>query len=249
MKIVISPAKKMVTDDEFDCSSQPPFLAESQRLLDWLQSLSYQEIKSVWRCSDKLAQLNYRNLMSLELNQPPLTPAIMSYNGIQFQAMGPQLFTAAALERSRHDLYILSGFYGILRALDGIKPYRLEMQAKIKLDEYRNLYDFWGDKLYRELFRSHDTVINLASKEYAKAIEKYLQPTDKWVTCLFKEYRDGKLRQFATAAKRARGNMVRFIVENKINQVADLKKFSVEGYYFSAELSTLTELVFVKNKL
>lgn len=247
MKVVISPAKKMIIDDEFDCIGQPQFLAETQQLLEWLRSLNYQEIKQVWQCSDKLARFNYRNIKSLKLAEPILTPAIMSYNGIQFQAMGPQLFTEKALERCQRDLYILSGFYGLVGAMEGVKPYRLEMQAKIQLEEFKNLYDFWGDKLYQALFRSHEIVINLASKEYSKVIEKHLQPADQWVTCIFKENHNGKLRQLATGAKRARGNMVRYILENGIDQVEDLKSFSIEDYNFSVELSTTTELVFIKN--
>lgn len=246
MKIIISPAKKMLSaPDDFVIQGLPVFLKQTQQLLTWMQSLSYQQLKNVWQCSDRLTKINYQSLKEISLTQA-LTPAIMAYNGIQFQAMGPEVFSQPALDQVAADLYILSGFYGVLHAFDGIQPYRLEMRAKININGYQTLYQYWGDRLYHQVFQTQEPVINLASKEYAQTIEKYLQPGDRLVTCSFKQFSQGKYLQLATAAKRARGNMVRFIVENQLRQVKALKDFNLEGYQYQPKLSSKNNLVFVK---
>ena len=182
--------------------------------------------------------------MNLDEN---LTPAVMAYSGIQYQAMGPQVFTQEALQRAAKDLYIISGFYGILGAMDGITPYRLEMQAKVDINDQHTLYQFWGDSIYQELYRDNELVVNLASKEYSKAIERYLKPQDKFIICSFKKEKNGKYVQQATAAKQARGDMVRYILENNIKEIDEIKNFSVNGYQYGPQFSTDTELVFIKN--
>ncbi|WP_281165388.1 peroxide stress protein YaaA [Liquorilactobacillus sicerae] len=246
MKIIISPAKKMLSaTDDFAIRGMPVFLKETQQLLAWMQTLSYQQLKNVWQCSDRLAKINCQILKEISLTQA-LTPAIMAYNGIQFQAMGSEVFSQTALDQVAADLYILSGFYGVLHAFDGVQPYRLEMRAKINVNGYQNLYQYWGDRLYRQVFQTREPVIDLASKEYSQAIEKYLQPGDCLVTCSFKQFSQGKYRQLATAVKRARGNMVRFIVENQLKQVGELKDFNLEGYRYQPKLSSKSNLVFVK---
>ena len=132
-----------------------------------------------------------------------------------------------------------------MRPLDGIQPYRLEMGCKLQFDG-KNLYQFWGDKLYRALFEQGDTVLNLASKEYSKAITPYLQPKDRWITCEFLTYRKGKLATVATSAKMARGQMARFIVQNHITAPENVQAFSWDGYAFAAEQSKEDCYVFVK---
>jgi cytoplasmic iron level regulating protein YaaA (DUF328/UPF0246 family) len=246
MKVIISPAKRMFeASTDFAAASLPDFLPETKQLLGWLRSLNYQQSRKVWNCSEKIAKINYQRIQTMELSKN-LLPAIMAYNGLQFQAMGPQVFSEKALKKVSTDLYILSGFYGVLRAFDGIRPYRLEMQAKIAFQGCRTLYDFWENKLYQKVFASHEVVINLASKEYAKAIEKYLQPQDRFITCVFKQFKNGSYIQPATAAKKARGDLVRFIAENQINKIQDLTDFTTAGYQYQPQLSAAQKLVFIK---
>lgn len=247
MKIIISPAKKMVEDtDSFDISKLPIFKDKAEVLLTWLKSKNYDELKNIWKCNDKIAKLNYDRIQDMNLDEN-LTPAVMAYSGIQYQAMGPQVFTQEALQRAAKDLYIISGFYGILGAMDGITPYRLEMQAKVDINDQHTLYQFWGDSIYQELYRDNELVVNLASKEYSKAIERYLKPQDKFITCSFKKEKNGKYVQQATAAKQARGDMVRYILENNIKEIDEIKNFSVNRYQYEPQFSTDTELVFIKN--
>ena len=247
MKIIISPAKKMVEDtDSFDISKLPIFKDKAEVLLTWLKSKNYDELKNIWKCNDKIAKLNYDRIQDMNLDEN-LTPAVMAYSGIQYQAMGPQVFTQEALQRAAKDLYIISGFYGILGAMDGITPYRLEMQAKVDINDQHTLYQFWGDSIYQELYRDNELVVNLASKEYSKAIARYLKPQDKFIICSFKKEKNGKYVQQATAAKQARGDMVRYILENNIKEIDEIKNFSVNGYQYGPQFSTDTELVFIKN--
>ena len=144
-------------------------------------------------------------------------------------------------------LKILSGFYGVLNPFDGVVPYRLEMQAKLKVENSKNLYEFWGDSLYKELRKESNVILNLASKEYSKCIEKYLSEDDVFITCIFGELKeDGKIKVKATEAKMARGLMVRYMASNNITDIEDIKKFADLSFKYSAEHSTDKEFVFIK---
>ena len=151
----------------------------------------------------------------------------------------------SAIEYIKENLYILSGFFGILRAFDGVSPYRLEMQAKMEIGEHKNLYEFWGDKIYKKIFETGEVVINLASKEYSKTVEKYLSKDDKFITCIFAERRNGKTVQKATLAKMARGEMVNYIAGKDIQNEEDIKKFDRLGFAFDSELSDANKYVFI----
>ena len=140
----------------------------------------------------------------MDLNKR-LTPAILSYEGIQYQYMAPAIFEKGMLDYIQEHLRILSGFYGVLRPMDGVTPYRLEMQARASIDGSKNLYDFWGEELYEEVRDESGIIINLASKEYSKAIEGFLTPKDTMITCVFGDLEDGKVVQKGTYAKMARG--------------------------------------------
>ncbi|BDZ29581.1 peroxide stress protein YaaA [Lactiplantibacillus sp. WILCCON 0030] len=244
MKIIIAPAKKMVVDtDTFNYHALPQYLSQTKQLLAQLRQLSYAEAKSLWHCSDKLAQANYSWLQELNLTRQ-LTPAILSYSGIQYQYMAPDLFTDAGLKYVQNNLRILSGFYGILRPFDGVVPYRLEMQAKLKVNSSTNLYDFWGSQLYQALTPQPEPIINLASQEYAKSIRPYLKPNQPFITIVFGSWVNGQFKTKATLAKMARGEMVRFLAENQITELADIQKFDHPHYRFDAERSTPTEFIF-----
>ena len=164
MKIIISPAKKMNinTDEPFE-TTVPVFIKEADTLRNRLKELDYGELKKLWKCSDKIAEENFLKLKELDLYSN-VTPAVLSYEGIQYQYMAPQVFSAEQWDYVREHLRILSGLYGVLRPMDGVIPYRLEMQAKLKMGSTQDLYAFWGDRIYRELAEGEDFLLNLASK-------------------------------------------------------------------------------------
>lgn len=248
MRIIISPAKKMnVDDDSLGFADFPVFFKESNIIKEWLQSLTFEEAKELWGCNEKLATLNYERLQNMNLTKR-LTPAILSYEGIQYQYMAPAVFEDKMYSYVQNHLRILSGFYGVLKPMDGVVPYRLEMQAKTDINGVKGLYDFWGSKLYEEVMDDTHTIINLASKEYSKCVEKYLMPGDRYITCVFGEMSKGKVVQKGTYAKMARGEMVRFMAENNITVPEDMKRFDRLGYKYNNERSTDTEYVFVKEK-
>lgn len=248
MKIIISPAKKMNENtDLFPFKDMPVFLDETGQIMRWMQGLSFTEAKELWRCNEKLAELNFGRFSRMDLKRN-LTPALLSYEGIQYQYMAPQVFSEDEWAYAQEHLRILSGFYGVLRPLDGVTPYRLEMQAKAQIGGGKNLYDFWGEKLYQEVLDGDRAVVNLASKEYSVCVERYLRPGDTFLTCVFGEYKNGKVVQKGTEAKMARGEMVRFMAEKEITELEHLKAFDRLGYAFQEELSSEHEFVFVKSR-
>lgn len=248
MKIIISPAKKMNVDtDTLAHHDLPVFLDRTKELMNYMKSLSFEEAKKLWGCNDKIAAQNFERYTQMDLERL-LTPAILSYEGIQYQYMSPMVFSETGLSYIQNNLRILSGFYGILKPFDGVTPYRLEMQAKASIGGFKDLYDYWGASLYQDLTSDGDKIIlNLASKEYSKCIEKYRTPDIRYITCIFGENANGKIVQKGTFAKMARGEMVRFLAENEINTLEGVKEFCGLGYSFSAENSTENEYVFVKS--
>ena len=248
MKIIISPAKKMNIDtDTLAFRSMPSFLSETEELLAWMRRLTFAEAKAIWKCNDKIAEQNYRRFQEMD-RERNLTPAVIAYEGIQYQYMAPAVFGGAQTDYIQEHLRILSGFYGVLKPFDGVTPYRLEMQAKAS--EAGDLYKFWGDKLYREVAgeeKDGGLILNLASKEYSKCIEKYLTPEDTYVTVVFGELADGKVKQKGTLAKMARGEMVRYLAENKVEDPERIKGFDRLGYCFEETLSNEKEYVFLKH--
>ena len=248
MKIILSPAKKMSVDvDTLEPIGLPIYLEDTQRLLDWLKGKSYDELKSLWKCNDKIAEENFKRIECLDLNKN-LTPAVLSYEGIAFQYMAPAVFEYEQFDYIQEHLRILSGFYGVLKAMDGVVPYRLEMQAKLQIDKYRNLYDFWGKKIYNAVCDDSGIIINLASKEYSKCVEKYLTDDDTYITCVFADEVNGKLVQKGTYAKMARGEMVRFMAENKIENPTDLKDFDRLNYKYEKDISSDNEYIFIRQR-
>ena len=244
MRIIVSPAKKMKNDTgEFKVEKLPVLLEDTKKILKRLKEMSYNELKDMWKCNDKLAELNMERLIDMDLEKG-LIPAVMSYEGLAYQHMSPTVFTDDAVDYIKEHLRILSGFYGILSPFDGVTPYRLEMQAKLSVDGSKDLYDFWGDKLYKELMDDSHVVLNLASGEYSKNIEKYLEADDKFITVVFGEVKDGKVKQKGTFAKMARGEMVRFLAENNIFDIEGVKGFKELGFTYNEEYSDQKKLVF-----
>ncbi|MCD2255452.1 peroxide stress protein YaaA [Agrilactobacillus fermenti] len=249
MQLIISPAKKMVVNrDDFAVQGQPVFLKKTEQILKHLRTLSYQELQSLWRTSDRLTQYNVTQLAQLDLKQR-LTPAILSYAGIQYQSLAADLLSTSGLTYLQQHLWILSAFYGLLRPFDGIAPYRLDMQAKMSVAGHPNLYDFWGDHVYRELVKGKEPIVNLASQEYAKLILPFSQGHPRIVTITFGQYIDGQFKTRATFAKRARGEMVRYLAEHQINQIDTIKAIDLPNYRFCPEQSNTTNFVFAGTKI
>ena len=248
MKIIISPAKKMnVDNDSLVYQDLPVFLAQTEKLCSKLQSMSYDELKSLWKCNDKIAALNVERLQHVDLRKN-LTPAILAYEGIQYQYMAPGVFTDKEFQYIQEHLRILSGFYGVLRPFDGVVPYRLEMQAKLSLEDTKDLYAFWNTSLAEHLFSDTDCIINLASKEYSICISKYLPNSVRFITCVFGEWNNGKIIEKGTICKMARGEMVRFMAENHVQTPEEIKAFSRLNYQYSEKHSNDNTYVFLLQK-
>ena len=244
MKIILSPAKKMITDtDSIAPAGLPEFIDKTLEIQSWLNCKSKEELKTIWKCNEKIAELNFNRLQNMDIYHM-LTPAVLSYEGIAFQYMAPSVFENSQFEYVQNHLRILSAFYGILKPMDGVTPYRLEMQAKVGIGDAKNLYEYWGDLLYRSVIDDSRIIINLASKEYSKCIEKYLIPQDRYITVTFCELSGDKLVTKGTYAKMARGEMVRFMAENNIENPVEIQKFDRLGYFFRSDLSSATEYVF-----
>ena len=246
MRIIISPAKKMNVDtDSFAVEALPQFLAETERLKEVMQAMSDRELHALWKCNDAIAKLNVERLRDMDLHRN-LTPAILSYEGIQYQYMAPGVMETGQLAYLREHLRILSGFYGLLRPFDGVTPYRLEMQARLSVGGAKDLYTFWGRQLAEHLAAETECVLNLASKEYSRAVEPHLPPSVRFLTCTFGEWKNGKVIEKGTMCKMARGQMVRWLAENQIEKAEDIREFSDLEYRFDPELSDKDHFVFTK---
>ena len=248
MKIIISPAKKMRMDtDSLAWRDFPAFLPDAEKICAKLQSLSYDQLKKLWKCNDQIATLNVERLSDMDLHAR-LTPAILAYEGIQYQYMAPSVFTHEEFDYVQEHLRILSGFYGILKPFDGVTTYRLEMQAKLAVGEGNNLYTYWGNRLATHLFDETDCIINLASKEYSICISKYLPEHVRFITCIFGEERNGKVIEKGTMCKMARGEMVRFMAENRITDPEQLKTFDRLHYHYDDARSDEHTFVYLLEK-
>ncbi len=248
MRIITAPAKKMAVDmDSFAIEALPQFLERTERLKTVLQSMSSGELQVLWNCNETIARLNVERLEHMDLCRG-LTPALLSYEGIQYRYMAPGVMEAVHLNYLREHLRILSGFYGLLRPFDGVTPYRLEMQAKLTVDGCRDLYQFWGNRLAGLLASETDFVLNLASREYSRAVEAHLPKAVQFVTCVFGELQNGRVIEKGIMCKMARGQMVRWLAENGVTDRADIRAFDQLGYRFRPELSAEDRIVFLKQR-
>lgn len=245
--MILSPAKRMRTlADEQPFQEVPVFYEQAERLMRCLKEYEEPELKELFRANDRITHENYLRYQTMDLSKN-LTPAVLAYVGIQYQYMAPQIFSSDEWDYICRNLRILSGFYGILRADDGIVPYRLEMQAALSADGAGDLYGFWSDRLYKELLKDKKPVLNLASREYSRAVEPYLHKEDQFVTCLFATDEGGRLKVKATQAKMCRGEMVRFLAERRAKGIREAKEFDRLGFSFCPERSTEDTYVFLKH--
>ena len=247
MIVIISPAKKMNVDtDNLAWKDLPMFLESTEELCSRMQNMSYDELKKLWKCNDQIASLNMDRLQHMDLRNR-LTPAILSYEGIQYQYMAPRVFTDREFAYVQEHLRILSGFYGVLKPFDGVTPYRLEMQAKLKTDHCKDLYAYWNSRLAEALFAETDCIVNLASKEYSRAVQAHLPGPVRLVNCVFGEAVNGKVVEKGTICKMARGEMVRYMAENQITDPEAIKSFDRLNYHFDADRSDDRTFTFLLN--
>ncbi|SDL56456.1 hypothetical protein SAMN04488034_10518 [Salinimicrobium catena] len=253
MKIVISPAKTLDYETKLPTSrgTQPEFLETAATVNRKLARMSKKEISELMGISDKLADLNYTRYHEFEAehNKQNSRPAVYAFNGDVYTGLEAYTIPVEKLDFLQDSLRILSGYYGILRPLDLIQPYRLEMGTSLSVSRKKDLYDLWQEKvtgyLNKEL-ADEELFVNLASNEYFKAIntKKLKVPV---ITPVFKDYKNGKLKIISFFAKKARGSMVRYIVDTEANSVEDLKGFDYDGYRYSEEESVKNnELVFTR---
>lgn len=254
MLALVSPAKKLKFSDDLPCEdmSQPVFKDEIQDLVSILKDKSDRDLMSLMSISDKLGALNYERYQSFSSSFDPETSrqAAFLFQGDTYVGLKADTFSNDDLAYAQDHFAILSGLYGVLRPLDLMQPYRLEMGTKLANDNGEDLYDFWQGKLtnyLQEQLQSHKApyLINLASNEYIKAIDAKAFG-DKFITCHFKENKDGKLKTIGLLAKRARGTMARYIIQNKIEKPEDLKGFTEDDYAFDASLSDAQNFYFVR---
>ena len=253
MKILISPAKSLDFESKIPTNdfSEIPFLEQTKELSQKMDLKSKDDLKKLMNISDQLAELNYQRFQdfSFPFTKENARQAVYSFSGDVYKGLDVYTLPEEHIDSMQNSLRILSGFYGLLKPLDLIQPYRLEMGTSLKVNSSNNLYEFWGssitDYLNQEMAKE-ELLVNLASKEYFKAVQsKKLKAT--LVTPIFKDYKNGKLKIISFFAKKARGQMARYILDNGIETLNELKGFDIDGYGFSAEYTlNENEPVFVR---
>jgi uncharacterized protein len=255
MITIISPAKTL--DYQSPLLTQnytlPQFIDSTKTLIQDCQKLSVENLAQLMSISPKLAELNYERFQNWhsDFNLENARQAILAFKGDVYEGLHVEDFNDSDLKFAQSHLRILSGLYGLLRPLDLIQPYRLEMGIRLKNGNHANLYQFWGESLTNKLndellTSSHPTLINLASNEYFKAI-KTKQLNAKIIQPIFLDKSKDDYKVISFYAKKARGLMSRFIIKNKINHSDDIKDFNLEGYQFDSKRSTDLEWYFIRN--
>lgn len=243
MVIILSPAKNMniKSFQNFDFES-PIFNKEIEKIHSFLNKLEPHHIQSIMKVNNDISIKTFINIKDFNINKEG--HALNSYDGLVFKHIGVDDFTYEDITFANKHLRILSGFYGVLTPLTAIKPYRLEMGCKLNMDDYKNLYKFWQDKIYKQIVNLNMPIINLASKEYSKTITPYLKNSDKFIDIDFLIFKNGKYKSVATSAKMARGQMTRYIIKNKITNIDLLKDFHYDIYQYNENLSNQNNIIF-----
>ena len=252
MLFAISPAKALDYDTPATTSkaTQPLFKPQAQALIDTLRGYSPQDVSKLMSLSDKLAGLNVARYQawSPTFTKSNAKQAVLAFNGDVYDGLAANELDQTSLDWLQNHLCILSGLYGVLRPLDLMQPYRLEMGTRLVTGKGSNLYQYWGTEIADYLNKRAEVdgsgvLVNLASEEYFKSVDKkVLKP--HIVTCAFEELKDGKYKIISFMAKRARGMMVRFAVDNQVSKPEQLKDFAADGYRFESSASTADKLVF-----
>lgn len=256
MLIIISPAKTLDYETPLPSKkfTQPAFLQESEKLIKVLRRMAPDELEELMHVSSKIAALNVARYLNWEQPFSPANarPAIFAFKGDVYGGLDVQQYKAADLDYAQKHLRILSGLYGILRPLDLIQPYRLEMGTKLKNLRGNNLYDFWGALISKAVnhalqAQKDKVLINLASNEYFKVIQNSALSA-RTITPVFMDYKNGDYKIISFFAKKARGLMASYILKNRIDRIEDLTGFSEDAYRFSKQESTDDKLVFVRKQ-
>lgn len=254
MIIVISPAKSLYNQCPvpFETFSQLDFLPEAEKVVSLMKKKKPVQLARLMDISPKLAELNHQRFQAWSLPFTPENawPAVLMFNGDVYQGLKAETFSVSEFETAQKQLRILSGVYGLLKPLDLIQPYRLEMGTTISIAGKKNLYDFWKAKITAKLNQEFSetgkkVLVNLASNEYFGAIDtKKLKA--RIITPSFKEHKNGQFQMVSFFAKRARGLMSRFIIQNNISDPEEIKAFDMEGYYFNNVLSKGDNWIFTR---
>jgi uncharacterized protein len=252
MKIVISPAKSLDFEKKLptDKFSKPAFLKQSKEIVAVLKKIKPKDLSELMDISDALAELNWNRNKAFKT---PFTienarPAVYAFNGDVYQGLDVYTISDEKLNVLQNKLRILSGQYGMLKPLDLMQAYRLEMGTSLTIGEHKNLYSYWKETITNALnkeLKKNELFINLASNEYFSVIDTKKLKTEI-ITPEFKDYKDGKLKMISFFAKKARGLMVRYIIDNDIETLDGLKGFNYEGYLFDDNLSSEKKLVFTR---
>ncbi len=254
MLLVISPAKTLdfETPAVIKTASQPAYLEQSAILIEQLKQFSANDIASLMKLSDKLAGLNLARFQSwsIPFNSANAKQAVLAFKGDVYTGLDADTLEQQGFDYAQQHLRILSGLYGVLKPLDLIQPYRLEMGTKLTNPRGKDLYEFWGERLKdaieAEPALADGILINLASNEYFKALQaKKLRA--RIITPIFKDWKNGQYKMISFYAKKARGLMSRFIIDNQISDADKIKAFDREGYRFSAEQSKGDDWVFIRD--
>jgi len=254
MKILLSPAKSIDTSKVSSnyAVSHPLFLKESEQLIAKLKKMSAKKLAKLMHISTDLAELNelrFKNWEKPTVQTEEVVPAVLAFSGEVYRGLDALSLTEEELNRANDQIRILSGLYGILKPMDLLVPYRLEMGTSwLITPKVKNLYQFWGKKLAQQLnleSGKEEVIINLASVEYFKAIDKKILKSTV-ITPVFKEFKNGEYKIVMMYAKHARGAMARYIVKNNIQSAEELKLYSVDGYSFDVNQSTDAEWVFTR---
>ncbi|PCJ95104.1 MAG: peroxide stress protein YaaA [Zetaproteobacteria bacterium] len=256
MLALVSPAKKLDFESEWngDTHTQSNFLGHTQELVNTAKQLSRSQIQSLMKLSDKLGELNYNRYQrfAMPFTTDNAKPAAYAFRGDTYIGLDADTLCTNDMTFAQDHFRILSGLYGLLRPLDLIQPYRLEMGTKITNPRGEDLYDFWGDILTNacnDAVKTHknNAIISLASNEYIKSI-KPKQLNGTFITCHFKEMKDGVPKTIGIFAKRARGMMARYMIQNRLETPEQLQSFNNDGYEFIEGLSDDTDFVFLRDK-
>lgn len=251
MKILISPAKSLDFENnvETSISSKPIFANQAFKINNTIKNLSAPDLSSLMSISPKLSELNWSRNQDFQKIDSKEKEAIFAFNGDVYDGIDANTINTSNHEKLQNSLRILSGLYGILKPFDKIKAYRLEMGTKISINGSKNLYDFWKENVTKSLLNEvneNDIIVNLASNEYFSVIDQSLI-SNTIVNPQFKDFKNGKLKIISFYAKKARGLMTRFLIDNEINSLSDIESFNSSGYMFSQnETSNPLEPVFVR---
>jgi cytoplasmic iron level regulating protein YaaA (DUF328/UPF0246 family) len=255
MLMIVSPAKALdeTSSVQTELHTQAEMLNQASELADQLKQIGPVEIGQLMHISDKLSELNYERFQAWQTPFPKqqAKQAAWLFKGDVYQGLDAYSLSEKAVDYTQNHLRILSGLYGLLKPLDDMLPYRLEMGTKFANKKGKDLYEFWGNDI-TDLLNKHladsgsNTLVNLASNEYFKAVKKK-QLNGRIITPIFKDWKNGKYKIISFYAKKARGLMARYAADNFVENAEDLKFFDYEGYQFNPELSSETDWVFTRN--